>query len=202
MACGQAPTNNTTGSSTTGAHNLTHTSQDAEYILSWNILISACPDLADHSKLEGFAGRGQTVQISPDESIELDANSPAAWADTRLVRVQPSTDSYRNFGVEVMYFDKPEYMNEYLQLLEQAGLSLQTEGDFKTGVNETNTPVRVLQLLLAGKQIAVSFTETSSTGQQLLCSKEELTGLFNAIEANISSLGITPLPSVIPGRAG
>lgn len=199
-SAGCAPAANT-GSTTAGSpYHLTHTASDAEHILSWETVVSRCPDLGS-DRIEAFVHRGQTAEIGPGESVSLDTSSPAAWADTRIVRVPTQDQGFaRSFIVEIMYFDTSDYLDEYVQSLQSSGLIFQQDGDFVTSVVEGGSQTQSLQLLLAGKQFAVSVSELAATGQSPFCTQRNLKDLFQAAMATISSVEITSLPPGYPLR--
>lgn len=191
---------NVTKTPTNPAYQLTHTAADAEFIISWNSIVSQCPDVGNYDKLEAFGVRGQTVEIAPGETVSLDADSPAAWASTRMVRTGSPGGTFRSFGVQISFFDTSEYLDEYIQSIETSGISFQGEGDFKTAEVESESPVQSLQMILAGRQFAISFIETASASESLFCNKEDLMNLLPDIKTNISSLEITNLPANVPNR--
>jgi hypothetical protein len=185
-------------------YKLTHSAADAEYILSWDSIVSMCPDIGAFDKQEDFIRRGETKQTSSGESSTtstLDMDSPAAWGSTRLVFVQkaPAGENFRGFGVWITYCETDEYLDELL-LTQTGGFPLQEDGDFVIGVLEQKTPVQYVQLLLAGKHFAVLIMESASSDESLFFGKEKLMELLPTIKGNISSLEITPLPPDIPER--
>jgi len=191
VACGK-PTPDTT-------YKLTHTAADAEYILSWDSIVAACPDIGDYDKQENFLFRGETKQISSTETSSMDIDSPAAWGSTRYVITAPTGEKVRGFGVWIMYCETAEYLDE-LMLTQTSGFPVQEDGDFVTGVVESGPPIQSIQLLLAGKHFVVLIMESASSDESLFFSKDKLMELLPTIKSNISSLEITPLPSGIPER--
>jgi hypothetical protein len=178
-------------------YRLTHSAADAEYILSWDLIVSQCPDIGDYGKIEAFAYRGESVQISPGENFGLDADSPAAWASTRFVRTVWEGTTFRSFAVQTMFSEKAEDLDELVQLV---GYPIQQEGDFVTGVLESETPMQSIQILLAGKHFTVLVGEFASADQSLFFDKDELMELISVARSNISMTEITPLPPGIPAR--
>ena len=198
VACGK-PTADTTTDTT---YKLTHSAADAEYILSWDSIVSRCPDIGAYDKQESFVRRGETKQISsgePSTTSTLDMDSPAAWGSTRLVETSPAAEKVRGFGVWITYCETDEYLDE-LMLTQTSGFPVQEDGDFVTGVLEQKTPVQYVQLLLAGKHFAVLIMESASSDESLFFGKEKLMELLPTMKSNISSLEITPLPPEIPER--
>jgi len=199
VACGKR-TPDTTIDTT---YKLTHSAADAEYILSWDLIVSRCPDIGVYDKQEVFIRRGETKQISsgePSTTSTLDMDSPAAWGSTRGVQTAPSGEKVRGFGVWIMYFETDEYLDELI-LTQMSGFPIQEDGEFVTGVVEAKTsPMKSVQLLLAGKHFVIYFIESASSDESLFFSKEKLMELLPTVKSNISSLEITPLPSEIPKR--
>lgn len=61
-------------------YELTHSIADAEYILSWDSIVSQCPGIGAYDRIGGFVHRGGSVQLAPEESpMSLGEDSPAAW---------------------------------------------------------------------------------------------------------------------------
>ena len=91
------------GKSTPTTYELTHSAADAEYILSWNSIVSGCPDIDTFDKIEAFVRRGETTQFAPGEPISLAEDYPAAWFSLRGVRTEWKGDSFRSFDVWMWY---------------------------------------------------------------------------------------------------
>ena len=193
VSCGES-TPNTTNDTT---YRLTHTAADAEYILSWDSIVSRCPEIGDYDRLEAFAYRGESVEITPGENFSLELDSPAAWASTRFVRTEWEGERFRSFAVHVMFSETAEYLDELVQML---GFPVQQEGDFVTSVLESETPMQSIQLLLAGKHFAVLIGEFASSDESLFFDKEELIELLSIARDKISLSETTPLPPEIPER--
>jgi hypothetical protein len=181
----------------TPMYELTYTAVDAEYILSWDLIVSQCPDIGNYDKIEAFAYRGESVEISPTENLTLDADSPAAWASTRFVRTEWAGGSFRSFAVQMMFSETAQDLDELVQML---GFPVQQEGDFVTADLESETPMQSIQLLLAGNHFVVLIGEFASSDQSLFFDKDELTQLLSVARSNISMTEITPLPPGIPER--
>lgn len=189
-----------------GAYQLTHSSEDAEYILNWDSIISRCPDIGGYDRLEAFIYRGESKQFSTGETFTLDMNSPVAWSSVRFVRTEPVGAKFRSFGVWIMYFETDEELDEYLQMDDirygmMQGVTIQREGDFATAVVENETPLQAVQLLLAGKHFAIMLMEYATPDESPFFSKDALTEMLSIARGNITSTEITPLPSGIPGRS-
>ena len=190
----------TCGKSTPTAYELTHSAADAEYILSWDSIVSRCPDISTYDKLETFVHRGETTQFAPGEPISLEEDSPAAWGSIRGVRTEWEGNSFRSFGVFTMFFETAEYLDEYIQLMQMSGFPVQEDGDFVTGVLESGAPMQSVQLLLAGNHCCIILMDVASSEESLFCGKDTLTEFISMARSNITSLEITPLPSEIPER--
>jgi len=189
-----------------GAYQLTHSSEDAEYILNWDSIISRCPDIGGYDRLEAFIYRGESKQFSTGDTFTLDMNSPVAWSSVRFVRTEPVGAKFRSFGVWIMYFETDEELDEYLQMDDirygmMQGVTIQREGDFATAVVENETPLQAVQLLLAGKHFAIMLMEYATPDESLFFSKDALTEMLSIARGNITSMEITPLPTSIPGRS-
>jgi len=186
----------------TDTYKLTHTAADAEYILSWDSIVSRCPDIGKYDKQESFSRRGETEQSDTGGTPTLEMNSPTAWGSYRFVFAQaaPTADQFRGFAVLIAYFDTAEYLDEYIELMKTQGVPLQEEGDFWTAVLESGAPTQSVQLHVAGNQFYILFLATASSDESLFFSKDKLMELLPGVESNISSLEITPLPSTIPER--
>jgi len=180
-------------------YKLIHSAADAEYILSWDSIVSECPDIGACDKQENFVHRGETAQTGSGAPV-LEEDSPAAWVCLRGVTVGPVGNSFRSFGVWIMYFDIDEYLDEYVELIKTSGIPLQEEGDYWTAVLESGPPTESVQLHIAGNQFYILLTDVASSDESLFFGKEKLMELVSTIQSNISSLEITPLPADIPER--
>lgn len=184
------------------AYNLTHTAADAEYILSWDSIVSLCPDIGDFDKMEFFVYRGGPTESTPGEPGSLPEDSPAAWVSMRGVNTNITGNSSRAFGVYIFYFDTDEYLDENIELTKTSGIPLQEEGDYWTAVLESGpqTQTQSVQLHLAGNQFYVLLVDVASSDKTLFFGKVKLMELISTVKSNIASLEITPLPSEIPER--
>jgi hypothetical protein len=179
------------------AYRLTHSATDVEYILSWDAIVSRCPDIGEYERIEAFAYRGESVTLSPTENLTLDLDSPAAWQSTRLVRSEWAGESFRSFAVQTMFSETAEALDELVQML---GFPFEQEGAFVTGVVESETPMQSIQMLLAGKQFVVLVGEFASADESLFFDGDELKGLLSVARSNISATEATPLPPGVPER--
>jgi len=185
---------------TTDTYKLTHSAADAEYILSWDEIVSRCSDIDGFDKMEAFVYRGETSEFAPGEPFSLPEDSPAAWANIRGVRTEIIGNSFRSFGVWMMYYDTAEYLDEYIELMKTQGVPLQEDGDFVTAVLESGPPTQSVQLHLAGNQFYILLMDIASSDESLFFGKGKLMELLPGVKSNISSLEITPLASTIPER--
>jgi hypothetical protein len=193
IACGGGSTDTPTDTT----YKLTHSAADTEHILSWDLIVSQCPDIGNYDRIEAFAYRGESVQITPTENFSLEQDSPAAWAGARFVRTEWEGESFRSFLVQVMFCETAEDLDELVQML---GFPVQQEGDFMTSVLESDTPMQSIQLLLAGKNFAVIIGEFASSDESLFFDREGLDELLAIARSRISALEVTPLPPEIPQR--
>ena len=182
------------------SYKLTHSAADAEYILSWDEIVSRCPDIDTFDKMEAFVRRGETSEFAPGEPFSLAEDSPAAWANIRGVRTKIVGNSFRSFGVWIMYYETAEELDEHVELMKMSGIPFQEEGDFVTAVLESGPPMQSVQLHIAGNQFCILFTDIASSDKSLFFGKEKLMELLPIVKSNISSLEITALPSDIPER--
>lgn len=196
VACGKRTTDTTTDTT----YKLTHSAADAEYIISWDLVVSRCPDIGAYDKQEVFIRRGETKQSGTVGTTTIERNSPAAWGSIRSVQTVPAGEKVRGFGVWITYCENAEYFDE-LMLTQTSGFPVKKDGDFITGVLEQKTPMQYVQLLLAGKHFTVLIMESASSDESFFFGKEKLMALLPTIKNNISSLEITPLPPGIPERA-
>jgi len=180
-------------------YKLIHSAADAEYMLSWDSIVSQCPDIGAYDKQENFISRGETAQTIPRAPV-LEEDSPAAWACLRGVTMGPVGNSFRSFGVWIMYFETAEYLDEHIELMRMSGIPFQEDGDFVTGVLESGPPTQNIQLHLAGNHFYVLLMDVASSDESLFFGKVKLMELLSTVKSNISSLEITPLPLDIPER--
>jgi len=193
LSCGESSPNTPTDTT----YKLTHSAADVEYILSWDMIVSQCPEIGDYDRIEAFVHRGETAQIAPGENFSLDDDSPAAWASTRLVRTEWEGESFRSFGVQVMFCETAGDLDELVQML---NFPVQEEGDFVTASLETETPLQSIQLLVAGKHFAVVIGEFATPEESFFFDKEGLMELLSIARGRISLSETTPLPPGIPER--
>ena len=173
---------------TTGtSYKLTHSAADAEYILSWDSIVSRCPDISAYDKQEAFVHRGESAQTIPGAPV-LNEDSPAAWASFRFVQTASTGDSARAFGVFMWYFENDEELDEYVESRQMSGFPFQEEGDFVTAVMESGPPMQSVQLHIAGKHFAIAITDVASSDKSLFFGKEKLMELLPTVKSNISSL--------------
>jgi hypothetical protein len=196
VACGKSSPEKTTDTT----YKLTHTAADVEYILSWDLIVSRCPEIGDFDKQESFIRRGENKQLGTGGTSSMEMDSPAAWGSMRTVMTEVKEESFRGFGVYIMYCDLDEYLDEYMSSGQMSGLPFQEEGDFRIAVLESGPPTRSVQIHLVGKQFYTLLLATASSDESLFFSKEQLMELLPGVKSNISSLEITPLPSDIPER--
>jgi hypothetical protein len=196
-ACSKGSTGTTAGI----LYELTHSSTDAEYILSWDSIVSRCPDIGAYDKQESFLRRGESQPSGTGGTSSIDTDSPAAWASMRTVMTDVKGDSFRGFSVWTMYFETDEYLEELLST-QMSGIPFQEEGDFKTAVLESGPPTKSVQIYLVGNQFFVLLLATASSDQSPFFSKDELLELLTDVKSRISSLEITPLPPDISERQG
>jgi hypothetical protein len=175
-------------------YELVHNLPDLEYVLPWDTIASACPDMNDYTKYEkqeAYMGRGNAGGF-----ISLDSNSPAMWMIARVVNkiTQGGMPSVRNLSVFMWYFETEEEFNEHMSALQTQGISVQTEGNLLTAVVEQETPIQSTQLVVAGNHICILIANFASPDETLFFSKEDLMDLLPTIKSKISSIEITPLP--------
>ena len=129
-------------------------------------------------------------------------NSPAAWASTRFVRTEWQGETFRSFGITIVYFETDAELDEYIQMIGiTQGTPFQEDGDFIISVIETETPMQSIQLFLFGKHFAIMLMEYATIDESLFSSKDALTGLLSTAIGNVNSMEITSLPLDMPGRS-
>ena len=181
-------------------YKLTHSAADAEYIFSWDSIVSQCPDIGDFDKMEFFVYRGGPTESTPGEPGSLPEDSPAAWLSLRGVNTDITGNSSRAFGVYIFYFDTDEYLDENIELIKTSGIPLQEEGDYWTAVLESGTQTQSVQLHLAGNQFYILLLDVASSDKTFFFGKAKLMELLSTVKSKISSLEITALPSEIAER--
>jgi len=183
-------------------YKLTHSAADAEFILSWDSIVSECPDIEAYDKQEGFLYRGETIQISSTKTSSMDIDSPMALSSRLFVFVQkaPAGENFRGFGIYIMYCETAEYLDDYIELMKMSGITFKEDGDYVTAVLESGRPTQSVQLHVVGNQFYILFMATASSDETLFFSKDKLMELISTVKSNISLLEITPLPSEIPER--
>jgi len=175
-------------------YELVHNLPDLEYIINWDTIASACPDMNDYTKYEkqeAFMGRGNAGGF-----ISLDSNSPAMWMIARVVNkiTQGGMPSVCNLSVFMWYFETAAEFNEHMSALQTQGISVQTEGNLLFAIVEQETPIQSAQLVVAGNHICIVIANFASLDETLFFSKEDLMDLLPTIKNKISSIEITPLP--------
>jgi len=196
----------TTSSATTTApptaYQLTHSAEDAEYILNWDFIVSKCPDIGAYDRIEAFLHRGESKQSATGETTTtMEMNSQAAWMSMRSVFTSSAGgDNFRGFSVYIAYCETAEYLDEYIELMKMSGIPFQEDGGFITAVLESGPPTQSIQLHIAGNQFYMLFLCTASSNESLFCDKDTLEELIAIAKSNITSLEITPLPADIPDR--
>ena len=194
-SCGKSSSNETNDV----MYKLTHTAADAEYILSWDTIVSKCTDIGTYDKQEAFVRRGESAQTIPGGPV-LNENSPEAWASYRFIQTAPTGDSAQAFGIFTFYLETDEELDEYVESRRISGFPFQEDGDFMTAVMASGPPFQSVQLYIAGKHFVIVITDVAYSDKSLFFGEEKLMELLTTIKSNISSLEITPLPTGIPAR--
>lgn len=181
------------------SYKLTHTQEDAEYILNWDVIGSHCPGVNGIEKTDIFVRRGETVSFDSGQS-SLPSDSQQAWTSSCWA-VIPNTepDKFHSLGVSVSFFDSEGATEEHLKRIAgELGADVQEEGEFMTAIHETLGPTKSRKALLTGNHILVTLDEIASSGEQFFCGMEDLGQIVSSAQKKISSLEITPLPPQIP----
>ena len=181
------------------SYKLTHTQEDAEYILSWDVIESHCPGVNGLEKKDVFVCRGETVSSDSRQS-SLPNDSRQAWTSSRFV-VVPATepDKFHSFGVSVSFFENEGEVEEYLKrMTKELGTDVEEEREFTTVIHETRGPTKSRNVFLAGNHILVTLLEIASSEEEFFCGIEDLRQIVSSARKKISSLEITPLPPQIP----
>ena len=200
-------------------HALTHTAADAEFVIGWAAIVRRCPAIGKLQKVEAFARRGEEVQSGPDDTLEVTADGPVAWASQRFVSSGGEGGS-RTLRVQVSFLEKVGKAEAQVRRTGQTAhgaTSLVGTGGLRVAVKEGDgfvvvqldsiTPIRSEQRFVAGSNrisgeertgtagdnLLVHFIQTARSGP-LLCGAEQLETLAFEVGRNIHLAEMTPQP--------
>jgi len=196
ISCGQAANDKNSDE----RYKLIHSADDAEYIISWDYIVSQCPDIGTYDKQEFFIHRGDSKQSNARGISVIEMDSPVAWSSIRSIMTGMKGEGSRSFIINVTYYDTAAYLDEQIELMAIQGIPFEMEGDFTIAVMKSSLSTKYVQLHLAGHQFYVQFITTASADGTLFFSRAKLMELLSGIKDRISSLEITPLPAEIPDR--
>ena len=175
-------------------YEMTHSDRDAEFVLSWDLIASNCRDAGQYQVTGVFAQRGETVAISPQESLSVEQDAPFAWISQRFVRADDPA-SGRSIGVTVSFFDGPGTAGEYLKgLAAQMGATVVEIDSFTEASVDTEAPLRSAQRFTAGNGMIVHLIETAAPGASFFCEPATLDDLVSLARGNMALVTATPSP--------
>lgn len=189
------------------AYDLTHTAADAEFVLGWDTIVAACPDVGSLQRVEAFARRGEEVPIGADGKLGADADGPMAWKSQRFA-VSDGAGGSRRIQVTVSFFDDRGDADEHLRLLAQrtaaaskmvgatGGLKVSVvEGDgFVFSRMDSEIPTRSEQRFSASDHVLVHVIQTVRAGPVQFCGADQLDELAREAGRNAAHATVTPLP--------
>ena len=188
-------------------YNLTHTAADADFVLGWDAIAAACPDVGSLQKVEGFARRGEEVPIGSDGTLAAEADGPEAWKSQRFA-VSDGAGGTRRIQVTVSFFDKRGIAEEELRLTAQrtaaAQMMVGAAGGLKVSVVEgdgfvfsrmdSESPIKSEQRFIASDYVLVHVIQTVRAGPAQFCGAEQLDDLAREAGRNAAHATVTPLP--------
>ncbi len=188
-------------------YDLTHSAADAEFVLGWDAIAAACPDVGPLQKVEAFARRGQAVPIGTDGTLEAKVDGAEAWKVQRFA-VSEGAGGSRRIQVTVSFFDKRGAADEHLRLIAQrtgaAAMLVGASGGMQVSVVEgdgfvfarmdSTTPTRSEQRFIASDHLLVHVIQTVRAGPAQLCTAEQLDELAREAGRNVAHATVTPLP--------
>ena len=173
-------------------YELTHSQRDAEFLLSWDLIAATCPKAGEYQVNEAFARRGETVDISPEESLSVEQDAPLGWVSQRFVRVEDPT-SGQSLGVTISFFDGPGTVVKYLEaLVGPMRASVAEAGGFAEASVDSKVPLRVTQRFVAGNGIILHLVETAAPDVAYLCEPASLSDLLSAAKGNMALVTANP----------
>ena len=188
-------------------YDLTHTAADVEFVLGWDAIVAACPDVGPLPKIGAFARRGEEVPVTGGGKLVAEAGGPEAWKSQRFAASEGAGGS-RRIQVTVSFFDERGAPEEHLRLIAQRTSAAQlmvggtgglqvtvVEGDgFVFSRMDSTVPTRSDQRFIAGGNILVHLIQTVRAGPAQLCTAEKLDELARETGRNAVHATVTPLP--------
>ena len=189
------------------SYSLTHSAADADFVLGWDAIAAACPDVGPLQKDEAFARRGEAVPIGTDGTLETKADGAQAWKVQRFA-VSEGAGGSRRIQMTVSFFDKRGAAEEQLRLMAQrtgaAAMLVGASGGMQVSVEEgdgfvfarmdSTTPTRSEQRFIASDYLLVHVIQTVRAGPAQLCTAEQLDELASEAGRNMAHATVTPLP--------
>ena len=164
---------------------LTHSEDDAEFLLAWDDIVARCPAAAEQKITGVFARRGESVAISPGRSFGVEAGASIAWMSQRGVE---GTDpgSGRSMSVNIAFHDGPGTAAEYVTGVAGAMRASVAEADgIVVASLESEFPLRAVQQFVGGNGMVVHIIETAPSGVDFYCGPSVLGVLVSMAKANI-----------------
>ncbi len=175
-------------------YQITHSDLDAEFVLSWDLVTSNCPEAGQYQVSGAFARRGETVAISPQESLTVEQGAPFVWVSQRFVRADDPV-SGQSIGVTLSFFDGQGTVGEYLKgLADQMGATVSEIGDFTDASVDMAAPFQSAQRFAAGNRMMVHLIETAAPGSSFFCQPAALDELVSLAKGNIALVTATDSP--------
>ena len=188
-------------------YNLTHSAADAEFVLGWDAIVAACPDVGALQKVEAFARRGEEVPIGPDGTFAVEADGEAAWKSQRFAASQ-GAGGRRRIQVTVSFVEERGAADEQVRLTAQrtsaAAMMVGTTGGMKVSVEEgdgfviarldSNVPIRSEQRFVGADNVLVHIIQTVRAGPTRLCGVNQLDELAREAGRSAALVRVTPLP--------
>ena len=188
-------------------YDLTHSAADAEFVLGWDAIVAACPDIAALQKVEAFARRGEEVPIGAGGTLAVDADGDAAWESQRFAASEGAGGS-RRIQVKVSFVEKRAAADEYVRLTAQrtsaASIMVGASGGMNVSVEEgdgfvlarldSQAPIKSEQRFVASDYVLVHIIQTVRAGPTQLCTSEQLDDIAREAGRNGALAKPTPLP--------
>jgi hypothetical protein len=124
VACSDSPANG-------NGYSLTHSEDDATYLLDWDTVLAECPATAGQEVIATFARRDEPVETAPGETFVV--RSDILWGSLRWMRDgDPNTADFRSFGVTIFLGESEAAREKVVAGAEQAGFQIEA-GEVTTG---------------------------------------------------------------------
>ncbi len=149
------------GTVISGTYTLTHTEQDAEYLLGWDVVTAYCPAIEGpqiwtFKEFVFWAG----VDLPLREHHSIAADPSMIWTSTRLAgKGAMHTEDLRYLRIQVSYLESDDALEDKMSDLEQMEFAVQREeittGFFHTTVCEGPYEATMIQSFAAGQRLII-----------------------------------------------